>query len=272
MGARLRSPTKLLQSNSFTPLPDSLYNMPIPYEWDEAKGRSNLEKHRPPRRTPHKSHWFHRSSPLHSHIHRAHKTARKLRSEGRDVSTQVPLDFLPDLIVREGDKTKVIEVKTRSSIAADRRISELAYIINSKPGWAFELILVGGPQSRNAPLEDKPHGRDKILKRIRQARKALDSGLLEAALLLALSACEAALRASMADEGRSSSNTSYALSQALNRRVISWDECLNLADLRKQGDVITHDDLTPETITDLIETARRLTTELAARQHAHTTL
>ena len=204
--------------------------------------------------------------------HVAQKTAKKLRSEGRDVSTQVPLDFFPgfraDLIVREGGKTRVIEVKTRSSIAADRRISELAYIINSKPGWTFELILVGDPSSRDAPFADTPPDRHKILKRIEQARKALESGLPEAALMLALSACEAALRASMADEECPSSNTSYALSQALNRRIISWDECINLADLRKQRDAITHgfthDTPSQDAITRLIETARRLTTELDA--------
>lgn len=202
--------------------------------------------------------------------HVAQKTAEKLRSEGRDVSTQVPLDFFPgfraDLIVRESGKTRIIEVKTRSSIAADRRISELAYIINSKPGWTFELILVGDPPSRNAPFEDTPSDRQKILKRIEQARKALESGLPEAALMLALSACEAALRASMADEGRSSSSASYALNQALNRRIISWEECTNLADLRKQRDAITHgfthDTPGQDAITRLIETARRLTTEL----------
>ena len=208
--------------------------------------------------------------------HVTHKIAQKLRDEGRDVSTQVPLDFFhgfrADLIVREGDKNRIIEVKTRSSIAADRRIAELAYIVKSKPGWTFELILVGEPGSRDAPPEDTPPGRDKILKRIQQARKALDSGLPEAALLLALSACEAALRASMADEGRPNSNTSYALSQALNRRTISWDECLNLADSRKHRDAIihgfTHDHLTSETITTLIATARSLTNQLTPQGHS----
>ena len=204
--------------------------------------------------------------------HVAQKTAQKLRDEGRDVSTQVPLDFFhdfpADIIVRERDKTRIIQVKTRSSIAADRRIAELAYTINSiksKPGWTFELILVGEPGSRDAPPVDKPLQRDKILKRIEQAQKALDSGLLEAALLLALSACEAALRASMADEGRSSSSASYALKQALNHRTISWDECINLADLRKRGNAIAHgfahDDLTPEMVAELIQTARRMATE-----------
>ena len=212
--------------------------------------------------------------------HVAHKTAQKLRSEGRDVSTQVQLDFFPgfraDLVVREGGKTKVIEVKSWSSLAADRRISELAYIINSKPGWTFELIFIGEPQSRDAPNADTPPEREKILKRIEQARKALDSGLPEAALLLALSACEAALRVSMADEEHSSSNTSYALNQALNRRVISWDEYLNLADLRKHGNAIahgfTHDTLSVEMIAELIASARNLTNELIARQYARSNL
>ena len=204
--------------------------------------------------------------------HVADKTARKLRGQGLDVSTQVPLDFFPglraDLIVREGGKTKIIEVKTRSSIAADRRIAELAYIIKSKPGWTFELILVGDPPARDAPFQDTPPARDKILKRIQRAGEALESGVPEAALTLALSACEAALRASMADEGRSSSSSSYALSQALNRRIISWDDCLNLADLRKQGNAITHGfthpDLDERAIADLISTARKLTTQLQA--------
>ena len=222
--------------------------------------------------------WFARARPVVEvnpefvERHVAHKTAKKLRSQGLDVSTQVPLDFFPgfraDLIVREDGKTRVIEVKTRSSIAADRRISQLAYIIKSKPGWTFELILVGEPQSRNAPTAETPPDRQKILKLTQHAEKALESGLSEAALMLALSACEAALRASMADEQRSSSNTSYALNQALNRRIISWDDCLNLADLRKQGDAIihgfTHDTLSDEMITSLIETAHKLTAELTA--------
>ncbi len=54
-------PTKLIQAHqsrfpkplhphkgrqkSLHPLPDSLYNTPMPYEWDEAKSRSNLDKH-----------------------------------------------------------------------------------------------------------------------------------------------------------------------------------------------------------------------------------
>ena len=140
--------------------------------------------------------WFARARPIveinPDFVERdvAQKTAKKLRAEGRDVSTQVPLDFFPgfcaDLVVREGGATKIIEVKTRSSIAADRRISELAYIIKSKPGWTFELILVGEPLGRNAPFEDTPPDRQKILKRIEQARKALESGLAEAALMLAL--------------------------------------------------------------------------------------
>ena len=66
------------------------------------------------------------------------KTAQEYRSKGYDVSTEVPLDFFPnfqaDLVVRKGDESKVIEVMSRSSLAADRRISELANIIESKPG------------------------------------------------------------------------------------------------------------------------------------------
>ena len=105
------------------------------------------------------------------------KTAQEYRSKGYGVSTGVLLDFFPnfqaDLVVRKGDESKVIEVRSRSSLAADRRISELANIIDSKPGWTFELILVSEPESRDAPAGARSFESESILQRIEQAKKAL---------------------------------------------------------------------------------------------------
>ena len=39
------------------PLPDSLYNTFMPYEWDEAKRRSNLSKHRVDFEAIHRFEW-----------------------------------------------------------------------------------------------------------------------------------------------------------------------------------------------------------------------
>ena len=66
------------------------------------------------------------------------KTAEEYRSKGYDVNEETPLDFMPDfladLVVRKDDEVRVIEVKSRASLAASPRIMELARIIDSKPG------------------------------------------------------------------------------------------------------------------------------------------
>ena len=65
-----------------------------------------------------------------------HKTAEEYRGKGYEVVFEAPLDFLPgfsaDLLVRKGDDVRVIEVKSRSSLAADPKISELARLIDAK--------------------------------------------------------------------------------------------------------------------------------------------
>ena len=78
----------------------------------------------------------------------ADMTAEEYRNKGYEVSRETQLDFLPgfrtDLVVRKGDEVKVIEVKSRASLAANREIRELARVIHSKPGW-IELE-VGEPE------------------------------------------------------------------------------------------------------------------------------
>ena len=209
------------------------------------------------------------------------KTAQEYRSKGYDVSTEVLLDFFPnfqaDLVVRKGGESKVIEVKSRSSLAADRRISELANIIDSKPDWTFELILVSEPESRDAPAGARSFESESILQRIEQAEKALQSDIPEAAFMLAWSACEAAIRALVSNEGVSRpgiTSASYVLDQARYLGVISGDEYLKLTDLHKYRNAIahgfSHDDLGIEMVLELIETARRLTNEQSTEEYAQT--
>ena len=209
------------------------------------------------------------------------KTAQEYRSKGYDVSTGVLLDFFPnfqaDLVVRKGDESKVIEVRSRSSLAADRRISELANTIESEPGWTFELILVSEPESRDAPAGARSFESESILQRIEQAEKALQSDIPEAAFMLAWSACEAAIRALVSNEGVSKpgiTSASYVLDQARYLGVISGDEYLKLTDLHKYRNAIahgfSHDDLGIEMVLELIETARRLTNEQSTEEYAQT--
>ena len=107
----------------------------------------------------------------------ARKTAEEYCSNGYEVQLEALLDFFSnfqtDLLVREGDEVKVIEVKPRPSLAADPRISELAQLIESKPGWSFELVLVGEPERVDSPAGALPFESQGILRRLEQAEMSL---------------------------------------------------------------------------------------------------
>ena len=85
----------------------------------------------------------------------AQKTAEEYQAKGYDVLREVPLDFFPgfraDLVVQKGADKRVIEVKKRSSLAANPRIRELAQIIDAKPEWSFDLLLVAEPEKLDSP-------------------------------------------------------------------------------------------------------------------------
>ena len=200
----------------------------------------------------------------------AHKTAEEYRSKGYEVSREALLDFLPgfraDLVARKGGEVRVIEVKSRTSLAANPRIGELARVIDSRPGWSFELLLVGEPEKVGSPEGAQSFDRGSILQRIEEAEKALGSGLPEAAFLLAWSACEAATRQLLAAQGISGTDITtpgYVLDQAVFQGVISRDEYNDLTAMRKYRNTIVHgfgvDGFSDQLVTALIETVRRMT-------------
>ena len=202
------------------------------------------------------------------------KRAEEYRSRGYEVSLEAPLDFLPgfqaDLIARKGGETKVVEVKTRSSLASMPQITELARIVDSKPGWSFELVLVGEPEKVDSPEGTSAISGGMILERIEAAEQALGSGLSEAAFLLAWSACEAATRELIAAEGTADSGiptSIHVLDQAVYEGVISRGEYKTLTGFQKYRNAIVHgfnvDDFNDELVANLINVVRRMAPAVA---------
>ena len=202
------------------------------------------------------------------------KRAEEYRSRGYEVSLEAPLDFLPgfhaDLIARKGGETRVIEVKTRSSLASMPQITELARIVDSKPGWSFELLLVGEPEKVDSPEGTSAISGGMILERIEAAEQALGSGLSEAAFLLAWSACEAATRELIAAEGNADSGiptSTHVLDQAVYDGVISRHEYKVLTGFQKYRNAIVHgfnvDDFNDELVANLINVVRRMAPAVA---------
>ena len=197
------------------------------------------------------------------------KTAEEYRSKGYEVLLEAPLDFMPgfraDLLVRKGDETRVIEVKSRPTLVADPKVSELARLIESMPGWTFELVLVGEPEKVDSPEGARSFESEKIVRRIEEAEKSLEAELPEAAFLLAWSASEAVIRELLTARGVSSKSITapgYVLDQGVYHGVISRSDHDTLIRMRKYRNAIVHgfamDDFNDELVTELIAVIRRI--------------
>ena len=197
------------------------------------------------------------------------KTAEEYRARGYEVLQEVALDFFPgfhaDLVVEKGTDKRVIEVKKRSSLAADPRISELARLIDDKPGWNFDLLLVAEPEKLDSPNDVEPFTPRDIAKRIEEAEQACNAGLPAAAFIMAWSALEAATRLLSEIQGASSESittTSFTLEQAFALGVLSSEDYEQLNGIRKLRNAVIHGFNAKEVdeglVRDLIGTAKRL--------------
>ena len=197
------------------------------------------------------------------------KTAAKYRSRGYEVEEDCPLDFLPgfraDLVARKGDEVRVIEVKSRTSLAATPQLNELAEILYSKPDWSYDLLLVGEPEKLDSHEGVQSFAGEEIRQRLTEAEKALEHGLGEAAFLLVWSAFEAVTRELIAAEGVAIARVTksgYVLDQAVYHGVISREEYEYLADMRKYRNAIAHgfdvNGFSDGKVTELIEVVLRL--------------
>lgn len=175
------------------------------------------------------------------------KRAAEYRSRGYVVFQDAPLDFFPgfraDLLVEKDGESKVIEVKTRTSMAQTPDIAELAEVLSSMPGWSFDLLLVGEPERLDAPEGIRPFTGQEIIERIHGAERSLESGILDAAFLLAWSACEAALREMLSKEDfeiKRVTESDYVLAYAASEGVISEADENLLSEMLAYRNAIAH--------------------------------
>jgi uncharacterized protein YutE (UPF0331/DUF86 family) len=203
---------------------------------------------------------------------RARAIAEEYRSRGYEVieepsPAQLP-DFLsgyrPDLLVRKGDEAIVVEVKSRSSLAKDAQIRDLAQLLQTKPHWNFELVVVGEGERISAPEGARPFERADILRGIEAAERLLESGFSEAALLLAWSTAEATVRLLIEEEGivLDHLNPLYILKQAVMNGVIARDDYNFLTNVIKYRNALVHGfktlDFDPALVSELISRTKRL--------------
>ena len=197
------------------------------------------------------------------------KTAAKYRSRGYEVEENCELDFLPgfhvDLVARKDDEVRVIEVKSRTSLAATPKLNELAEILYSKPGWSYDLLLVGEPEKLESPEGAQPFAEEEIRQRLAEAEAVLEKGSGQAAYLLVWSACEAAIRNLIGSEGIAIARVTtaaYVLDMAVMHGIISREDYDYLTDMMKYRNAIAHgfdvNGFSDEKVTELIRFVERL--------------
>lgn len=203
---------------------------------------------------------------------RARVLAEEYRHRGYEVieepsQEQLP-EFLsgyhPDLLIRKGDKAIVVEVKSRTSLAKEPQVRELARLLRTKPHWNFELVVVGEEEQLRAPEGAHPFAREDIFRSIEAAERLLELGFAEASLLLAWSAVEATVRLLTEEENIVLDRLTplYILKQAVMNGVISRDEYGSLTKIMGYRNALVHgfkpNNFDPTLVRELISTAKRL--------------
>lgn len=203
---------------------------------------------------------------------RAAAIADEYRRKGFDVieeprPEQLP-DFLsgfhPDLLIRKGEKTTIVEVKSRQSLAKDVQIRDLARLLHAKPNWNFELIVVGEEEPLGISSGTHPLKKDDILQGVNTAEKLLQSGFFEAALMQAWSVVEAAVRLLIEAEGITPDRQSslHTLKQAVTNGIIPKDDYEFLTKVMKHRNALAHGYKTmgfdQALVMELIATTKRL--------------
>ena len=198
--------------------------------------------------------------------------AAEYKAKGYQVLRDTPLDFLPgyraDMVVKNGYEIKVVEVKTRPSLMVNPALAEFERIINARPGWRFELLLVGEPEraaeGENAQALDEAG----ILSRLAQAQTALNAGLAEAALLLAWTAAQAQVRIMVEAEGvaiKRVTTPDYVLSYAVYLGAIERNDADRLREIAECRNSIAHgfevSDFTDALVAELIAKVKSLLRE-----------
>ncbi|MDM8551173.1 DUF86 domain-containing protein [Desulfobacterales bacterium HSG2] len=203
---------------------------------------------------------------------RAQMVADEYRNRGYEVihapdKDQLPdflKEFRPDLIVRKGDESIVVEVKSRRTLSQNPQIREMARILGEKKDWKLELFLVGIGEDAQFAEGVQPLNEQDVLQGTEQARKLLNAGFPEASLLYAWSVAEAAIRLIVQKEAITVKSDAplYLIKALATEGVISKDEYELLMSVVRTRNAVAHGyrmtEYNPDMVEDLIHTTEKL--------------
>ncbi len=173
--------------------------------------------------------------------------------------------YLPDMIVGRDGEWTAIAVKSRRALAAGTQTRDLARLIENRPDWNFELIVVS---------DERPHESMEVLdprsvrRGIEEAMRLADNDFAGPALLTGWAALEAALRLLLNAEGvKVRLPTTRIVEQAVEEGVISRGEYRMLSALMRRRNALAHgfrsEAVHPSQVSTLLSLTRRLLDEAA---------
>jgi hypothetical protein len=181
---------------------------------------------------------------------RAREVAEEYRRKGYEVieepdASKLPnflAGYQPDLLARRGNEAIIVEVRARSSLGKAPQISQLAQLLRGKPGWDFELVVVGERGKLDLPEDAQLLGKEETSQRIAASDSLLDAGHFEAALILMWSALETTIRILLEEEDPSLGllDSVHVLNHAVVYGVLSRDDYNSLMKVRKYRNAVAH--------------------------------
>lgn len=190
------------------------------------------------------------AGPSQSEARRLRQVAEEYRGRGYEVllepkGKQLPralAGFRPDLVARKGDELVVVEVKSRSALRRDAQLQELAKAVRAHPGWRFDLVIASTEHDGVVPEGAQAWGERDVIRRLDEARSLLETGHLEAALLLAWSAAEGALRilAKAEEINPARQDVPYLLKQLAFRAALTREQFNLLQDMSDFRNAVAH--------------------------------
>lgn len=102
--------------------------------------------------------------------------------------------YRPDMLVRRGDETIIVEVKSRRALRKTEQTERLKRLIATMPGWRVELVVVNPEPDGQREEGQQALQPSEARSGLEEAEKLLEAGHPEAAMLLGWASTEAVLR------------------------------------------------------------------------------
>lgn len=172
--------------------------------------------------------------------------------------------YRPDMLVRRGDETIIVEVKSRGALRKTEQTERLKRLIATIPGWRVELVVVN--PERDSGLEENQRALQPGEARsgLEEAEKLLGSGHPEAAMLLGWASTEAVLRlvAERSAIRLRSADPAYLIKALATDGVIGREEYHRLSDALQVRNALAHGyklhTLDRSQVADLLKLGREL--------------